>query len=135
MWKQRQNTKKNHYKPFKAMVINFQSIKGKTAGLHNSLDMDNPDIVIGTETWINTSILSNKLFPDSYTVYRKDRPPNKKGISYGGVLIAVRNNFTSVQKHNLDTDCEILWCEIRISGSKPVLIGSYYRPPVRTVNT
>ena len=75
-----------------------------------------PDVIIGTETWLNSTINS---------VYRKDRP-NK---SYGGVLIAVTNDLISSVVTDLDTDCKILWVQIDLIGTKSLHIGSFYRPP------
>ena len=52
-----------------------------------------PDVIIGTETWLNFTINSNEIIKSAlgFNVYRKDRP-NK---SYGGVLIAVTNDLIS----------------------------------------
>ncbi|XP_072021949.1 uncharacterized protein [Amphiura filiformis] len=33
------------------------------------------------------------------------------------------------QRHDLDTDCELVWIELSVVGSKPILVGSFYRPP------
>ncbi|XP_072046406.1 uncharacterized protein [Amphiura filiformis] len=111
------------------MVINFQSIRGKTAELNVSLEVDNPDVLIGCETWIDDTVSSSEIFPNSYTVFRKDRITTKPGYMRGGVMIAVKSTFTCSQRLDLDTNCEIVWIEISITGTKPVLVGSYYRPP------
>jgi hypothetical protein len=43
------------------------------------LDTTKPDVIIGTETWLDPTISSYEYFPqDQYTVYRTDRPPNLK---------------------------------------------------------
>ncbi len=118
------------YKPLKTLVINFQSIRGKTAELNVCLEMDNPDVIIGSETWLDSSVNNSEIFPNTYTVFRKDRPePSANGVYHGGVLIAVKSEFICAQRFDLDTNCEILWCEMNIIGAKPVLIGSFYRPP------
>jgi hypothetical protein len=49
--------------------------------------------------------------------------------SYGGVLIAINKEFISTEVSELKTDCEIVWTQINMSGSKNLLIGAYYRPP------
>ena len=86
-----------------------------------------PDVIIGTETWLNSTINSNEIIKSAlgFNVYRKDRP-NK---SYGGVLIAVTNDLISSVVTDLDTDCEILWVQIDLIGTKSLHIGSFYRPP------
>ena len=77
------------------------------------LDTTKPDIIIGTETWLDPSISSSEYFPASrYTVYRRDRPPNSKGQSHGGrVLIAINSEFESTEINSLQTDCEIVWVD------------------------
>ena len=76
-------------KEISLVVINFQSIKNKIEELGVLLDSINPDIVLGTETWLNKNIRDSEIFPHFYNVFRNDR---KDG--YGGVLIAVRNNIS-----------------------------------------
>jgi hypothetical protein len=101
----------------------------KTAELHTCLEMDDPDVLIGSETWLDNSVHNNEIFPSNYTIFRKDRPPNEKGLTYGGVLIAVKSKFICAQRHDLDTNCEVLWVEMSVVRSKPILIGSFYWPP------
>ena len=56
------------------------------------LDTTKPNVIIGTETWLNPTISSYETFPqDQFNVYRTDRPSSKQGQSRGGVLIAVAN--------------------------------------------
>jgi hypothetical protein len=45
------------------------------------------------------------------------------------VLIAINKEFISTEVGELKTDCEIVWSQIHMSGSKNLLIGAYYRPP------
>ena len=113
------------------MVVNFQSLKDKGAELKTCLEFDNPDVLIGTETWLKSSINSSELFPSSYNVFRKDRPiTNKQGMAYGGILIATKCELVCVNRPDLDSlECEMMWVELKITGAKPVLVGSFYRPP------
>ena len=55
-------------------------------------------------------------------MYGKDRPSHK-----GGVLIAVKNNLVSIPRPDLDSDCEITWCEVLLER-EAITLGSYYRP-------
>ena len=88
--------------------INFQSLDGKRASLANRIASTLPDVVIGTETWLTPQITSASCFPDTYTVYRKDRV----GKTGGGVLIAVKNNIESVEETDLDTGGDMIWVKI-----------------------
>ena len=56
---------------------------------------------------------------------RKDR--NKDG---GGVMIALKGDLVASHRPDLDADAEILWVQLEIVGSKPLLIGAFYRPQV-----
>ena len=47
-------------------VINFQSIQGKTAEMAKCIEMDDPDIIVGTETWLKDSFNSSEIFPSHY---------------------------------------------------------------------
>jgi len=57
-----------------------------------------------------------------------ERTPNKKGQSHGGVLIAIKNDYQSVQCNELQTDCEVIFVEITLFNSRKLIEGSFYRP-------
>ena len=44
-------------------------------------------------------------------------------------MIAVTNDLISSVVTDLDTDCEILWVQIDLIGTKSLHIGSFYRSP------
>ena len=54
--------------------VNFRSVKNKREELELLLHDTKPDIVMGTETWLEPNIESSEIFPSDYTVYRRDRP-------------------------------------------------------------
>jgi hypothetical protein len=63
--------------------------KGKF--LETIIESTDPDIIIGTETWLDPTFRSGEIFPDYYLydIERRDRPKDP----HGGVLIAAKNNF------------------------------------------
>ena len=77
-------------RPLRILNINFRSVVGKRAEIVYLLDSMKPDIILGTETWLDPSITDSEYLPDryNYKVYRRDR--NREG---GGVLIAVRGTW------------------------------------------
>jgi hypothetical protein len=86
-----------------------------------------PDIIIGTETWLDNTMTATEFFPTNmFNVFRKYRPPNNKNKSHGGVLLAITKDCISSEVKELQTNCEIVWAEINITGTKQILIGSYY---------
>jgi len=103
-------------------------VKNKKPEIDSLIECTNPDIIIGTETWLDPSISSAEYFnSNTYTVYRKDRPPNQKGQSHGGVLIAIKNDYQSIECKELQTNCENVWVELTLFNSRKLIIGSFYR--------
>ena len=80
----------------------------------------------GTETWLTAEIHDNEYFPPElgYTVYLRDMTGQKGG----GVIILVNSKSTSELKSAYHTNCENLWVQLNLAGSKSVLIGAYYKP-------
>ena len=120
--KQTKNTRKPQ-RSLKVLVVNFQSIKNKVPELTACLENHKPDVVIGTETWLYPSVQNSELFPEDYTVIRKDR--NDK---HGGVLIALKNDLVCAHLTDLDANCEMVWAQVQLVGSKALYIGAFYRP-------
>ena len=129
-----QDTAKRKDLPLRVVTLNCQSIKtgGKPAQLQNMISSLQGEIVIGSESWLNSSIKSQEVFQEGFNSYRRDRPAG----SGGGVFILVSKQFHSSQPEELiveeNTDCELLWVKVRVKGSSDLYIGSFYRPPDKT---
>ena len=107
-------------------LLNCRSIKNKVAELEVFLSTTDPDIVLGTESWLTPDIKNSEIFPNSYTVYRKDRSSavKKKG---GGVFILAKKKFiTSLV--DLRTECELIFIELKLHDQQNMKIGCMYRP-------
>ena len=108
--------------------VNCQSTANKKAEFLALLDCHNPDIVIGTESWLVSKHLDSEFFPQSrgYTSFRQDRTSDTQGC---GVFILVRNTFIATeQSRELKTDCEIIWIKLELEGCNSLYIASYYGP-------
>ena len=99
----------------KVLNINLRSINSnnKKYELHAILDQVKPDIVIGTETWLNSDIHNSEIIPDEleFEVFRRDR-----GSRGGGVFILVSNRYIAHREQHLETNCEILWVKLELNG-------------------
>ena len=120
---------KRSLKSLRAIVINFQSIKNKVHETQVLIDNADPDIILGTETWLNGNISSAEVLPTNFQVFRNDRSD-----SYGGVLIAVREDLIcspvlSSQK------TELISVKLQLNRAKSIIISSFYRPPNMTEDT
>ena len=115
----------HHQNKLKAIVVNCDGLFNKLPQLETLIDLNKPDIVIGTESHQNSSILTAEITPPGFITYRKDRIQGKKG----GVFVMVRDTFIATECNVNTTDAELLWVEIHIQGEKPLFIGSFYRPP------
>ena len=107
----------------KILNLNLQSIVNKVQEFHCLLDIENPDIVVGTESWLRSDIANSEVFPQGYSVFRADRA--SRG---GGVFILVRRGLLCTEQPQFRTECEILWVKLEITGSRPLYIGGFYRP-------
>lgn len=113
--------KKQEGSEIKILLINCQSIVNKVVKFSVMVDMHNPDVIIGVESWLREDVGDREVFPDGYTVYRRDRE-DKKG---GGVFILVRSEYKSKLDFK-ETEMEMLGITIGIEGMEDThLIGIY----------
>ena len=108
----------------KIIVINFHGIMHVRELLSVMLEDIDPDIVIGTETWLNPTIKNSEFLPEDFNLYRRDRTEN----SWGGALIAVKKNITS-EEIKSDDNAECIFCKIKPNPKQSLVIGSVYRKP------
>ena len=51
------------------------------------------------------------------------------------MFLAFKNCYTISEMPESDTDCEIIWANVKLKGSKHMYIGSFYRPPNSNIET
>jgi hypothetical protein len=105
------------------IVINFQSIKNKKEEFWALIDQLDPDIVIGTETWLSPTINDTEVAPKGYKAYRKDRQEDP----HGGVIIFTKTNIVC-EEIQVD-DQETIFIKMRQQDDTPLIVGAIYRPP------
>lgn len=109
---------------WRTLVVNCQSLKNKGPCFAAAVDYIKPDLILGTESWLDGSVKDSELFPPGYNVYRKDR--NRHG---GGVFTAVKDCYNSSSVPEGDSNCEIAWTRIELCSSQDMFVASFYRPP------
>ena len=124
---------------FELYYQNVRGIRTKAQDVYDKILLNSYDVIVFTETWLNSCIANNEFIDSRYIVYRKDRNVStsmkKDG---GGVLIAVRNGILSSRVMKWESDCEDLWVtiEIIVNGvSKKIAICSVYLPSPAKLET
>jgi len=79
-------------KPLVLLEVNCRSIYNKTVDFWNLIDTYNPDVVIGTESWLSEEISNEEVFRADYTTFRRDRHTHS-----GGVFMCVKNYITCTE--------------------------------------
>ena len=120
---------RNRLPKLKTMVINCDGLKGEKGRLsfQAALVDHSPDLILGCESKLDSTIPTFSVFLEGYNVIRKDRTKNG-----GGVFIAVRDTLISVDKPQFDAPCELIWSCLEFANAGKVYIGSFYRPPKHT---
>ena len=81
-----------------------------------------PDIIIGTETWLNDQIASSKFISNQlvYNIYRRDKPTD----TYDGVLLVAKRELMLSNIHKSEA-VEFISGTIKLNSQKPVIIAIY----------
>ena len=118
----------NKWNHITLMTVNCRSLQSEKKRIQfmELVDTHTPDIILGTESHLDNSICSSEIFPPCYNAFRKDR--NLQG---GGVFTLVHDKYVAACESSLDSACEIIWSKLSIAGSKPLFVGSFYRPTDR----
>lgn len=112
----------------KIHLINARSVCNKIHYLKAYVDDCNPDILAITETWGNKTLIDGLITPKGFTLFRRDRLFRKGG----GVALLVRDELTPVDfviPDNFNHEFDSVWCTLRSTSGKIILIGCVYRPP------
>ena len=94
--------------------------------LDNLIHQYNPDVIVGTESWLKPTISSSEIFPPDYEVFRRDRSDG-----YGGVFLACSKNY-SWQNVPIKTsyNVEAIACKLNLKSGSLIVLGVYRsRPP------
>ena len=111
---------------------NSRSLVNKINQLELEIATYQYDLMVFTETHLDSSILDSELFPSIYTVFRRDRVQN--GRRGGGILIAVRDTLRASVREDVNFDSELLFVDILFPANRKISLGVFYRPPNSSIN-
>ena len=103
----------NNQNNLKCISLNARSVSNKINEIRTIIEHDKPDVFCITETHLCPEIISSEIFPQNFKVIRKDR--NRHG---GGILIAYQDSLSIIHREDLETNCEIIWCEVLFKNTK-----------------
>ena len=106
--------------------LNIRGIRSSLDEVKTFLGNKTLDVLTLSEMWLNETIDDAELAVEGYVLIRKERRYGKGG----GVAAYIKCNRAFTERPELCCyNLEVLWFEINIPKSKPVLIASVYRPP------
>ncbi len=107
--------------------INIRSLLLRIEEIRHILVGQPIDILSVNETFLADSILGLEISIPGYTVHRNDRG-SRHG---GGVALYVRSDLSHepCPDVNTNTVAEVCWIKVTLPHTKPVIIGTIYRPP------
>ena len=95
-------------------------------------DYCDPDLMLITETKLDSSIFS-ELLPKGYVCeFRRNR-----SLNGGGVMIVTRDCYTItdlVLQTATQNETELVWATITLKDHSKWVVGSFYRPPNKGVS-
>ncbi|XP_071944876.1 uncharacterized protein [Antedon mediterranea] len=85
----------------------------------------NAAVISICETMLDKTVPDAELNIEGYNVFRRDR--NRSG---GGVCFFVKERLSIRERRDLDSESiESIWMEILLPRTRPIVVGSIYRPP------
>jgi hypothetical protein len=107
------------------LQVNCRSIYNKVLEFWNLIEIYNPDVIIGTESWLHQEINNAEVFRGDYITFRRDRC-SRGG---GGVFICVKNHIVCRELWT-DEEFEMLAVEIKSRNQKLTweIVGMYRAP-------
>ena len=93
----------------------------------NAIATSNYDIICLCETWLNENIASSELMLNEYSIYRSERQTAKDQNLHSGVLMAVKQTFSSKLLPKKHPECCLI-CSIQINDKRRI-VCCFFNPP------
>jgi len=113
----------------KILSLNCCSLRSlsKRGKLSAIIEEIQADVIIGCESHIDDSFTSIEVFPQNFTIFRKDQKIG--GGGGGGVFICLHNSLNVSEEPSWDSNAELIWARLSFHKGQPLYICSFYRPP------
>nr|XP_053634209.1 uncharacterized protein LOC128689774 [Cherax quadricarinatus] len=107
--------------------VNARSLLPKLAEIRILANKIRAAVITISESWLDDTVTDDEVKLEGYNIKRLDR--NRKG---GGVCAYIRNDLAYNPRPDLNNNkLEILWFEVLLPKTKPILVGTSYRPPTQ----
>jgi hypothetical protein len=93
--------------------------------------VDDPDIILLTETWCNSEISNSELAIDGYTLeaeLRRDRTDTHNGLG-GGLLVYTKIGLAIRNNDRFNGNKFVQFCAFTVIAPQPLNVIVTYRPP------
>lgn len=100
---------------------NVRGLRSKCKKISENIFKSNHDIIVFTETWLNSSVHNGEIFDNRYLVFRRDRESSSSLRSDGGgSIIAINKNFSSYcfRRNEWESSTEDVWITVIKNGKK-----------------
>ena len=118
----------------KCYLLNARSVVNKQPEISTFVEINKPDLLIITETWLHSDIPDSEIKLPGYQLLRMDRE-NKNG---GGCIMYFKDKFVICDYNMADTGgnsqpfVQIVWGTLKI-GTYEILLGIFYNSPQSTI--
>ena len=117
---------------FIAVILNARSVCPKIEDLGNQFHDGKTSLMLLSETWEKPSSADDiENFEQKYGVTWHSK---KRDDGYGGVAIAISNDFATGRVLNIDTgNLELIWCLLQMHSdpTRPLIVCSVYACPTQ----
>ena len=105
--------------------LNARSLLPKISELRSLAAEAHAAVISVSESWLDDSVPDEEVKIEGYSILRQDR--SRCG---GGVCAFIRNDLAFNARPDLhNTHLEDIWFELLLPKSKPIVVGTCYRPP------
>jgi len=119
-------------KGLKIIHLNIRSLVCKIDLLRAWVELNKPDVITLSETWLNSNVSDVEINLTNYVVYRLDRCSRGGGVAiYVSISLVSELIIPSVDP--LYSEC--IFVKVVFHLNKCIIIGSIYRPPSAPVES